>query len=253
LSRSTSAGRLRHYAALSNELHQEYLANDSSRLSYTNLIALQEAYFLPRYDDLRERPGFDAAIDFVVADLTGTGIAKRDRDLAKVVPLMSRALPERAVAILADAVELNAFVLEINLGIEGELRELLVSGSDVSERDYCVANREVSDLEAFTRIMEMARQAGEALDHVIRLPMIYSLMRGMRIPARLSGFGDFHAFLEKGYRTFMAVDDVPAFLDSVERRMTEIFERVFVAPVGALDHRPIDYLGPTRRSAGKGE
>ena len=51
----------------------------------------------------------------------------------------------------------------------------------------------------------------------------------------------------------MAVDDVPGFLDSVERRMTEIFERVFTSPVDALDDRPIEYLGPDRRSAVNGE
>ncbi len=243
MSPSTPAQRLRHYSKHSNALHQRYQEGGGAREGYSRLIALQEAYFLPLYDDLRDRPGFDAAIDFVVADLTGTGIAKRDRDLEKVVPLMSRLLPSRAVAILADAMELNAFVLEINLELEVELRECLTRGSPVSERDYCLANRAVSSVEAFRRIMEMTREAGEALDHVIRLPMIHSLMRGMRLPARMAGFGDLHAFLEKGYATFTAVEDVPDFLDTVEARMSEIFERVFLAPEGELATSPVPYLG----------
>lgn len=236
---SLSAKRLRHYAAASNELHQQYLGDETVRKSYSRLISLQNAYFLPRYDDLRVHRGFDAAIDFVVSDLTGTGISQRDRDLEVVVPIMSRMLPSRAVDILADALELNAFVLEINLGIESVLRSQLLQGEPVSERIYCLANREVSDFEAFSRVLEMTRRAGEALDQVVRLSMIRSLMRGMRVPARLAGFGELHAFLEKGYGTFVAVEDVPAFLDLVGQRMNEIFRRVFSAPVDTLVTKPI--------------
>lgn len=239
MSQSQAARALRHYTRKSNDLHQGYLGDEERLGSYERLVEVQLGYFLPRYDDLRDRPGYDAAIDFVVADLTGSGIADRDRELNKVVPVMSRMLPERALAVLAMAMELNARILEINLDIEAVLHEQLVRGGDITERDYCLASREASSFDEFRALVGMTRRAGEALAHIVEMPMIRSLMRSMRLPARLAGFGDLQAFLEKGFHTFVAVPDVPEFLDVMEHRMTKVFYRVFEASESDLHAGPI--------------
>jgi hypothetical protein len=236
---SSAAETLRHYTALSNELHRRYLGDAEVLAAYERLIDLQMAYFLPRYDDLRDKPGYDAAIDFVVADLTGPGIADRDRDLEKVVPVMARTMPDRALPALATGMALNARILEINLGIEACLHQRLLDGDPITEREYCLASREVSDFEQFEELVGMTRRAGETLDHIVRLPMVRPLMRMMRGPARLAGFGDLQAFLEKGFHTFVAVEDVGVFLDAMEQRMSRVFHRVFVAPEHELADTPI--------------
>ena len=49
----------------------------------------------------------------------------------------------------------------------------------------------------------------------------------MRVPARLAGFAALQVFLEKGYTTFVALDDVDQFLDDITLRMTEVFTEIF--------------------------
>jgi len=234
-----AATGLREQIATSNRLHRSYLDDPVFRRDYERFISLQTGYFLPQYDDLRDRPGYDRAIDFVVTDLTGTGIADRDRDLEKVAPIMSRTLPTGALSALKLAMELNARVLDMNLGIAKSLQASLRESRPISERDYCRASRSVTGFDDCRELIDMTHRAGHALDEFAHLPMIRTLSRSMRLPARVWGFTDLQAFLEKGLDTFLAVDDVPAFLDVMDERMTVIFRRVFEAPLEELDTRPL--------------
>jgi hypothetical protein len=55
-------------------------------------------------------------------------------------------------------------------------------------------------------------------------------LRAMRTPARLAGLGVLQLFLESGYKTFNALQDVDQFLDDMTVRMTEVFGRIFTEP-----------------------
>ncbi|MEO0996772.1 MAG: hypothetical protein AAFX58_04565, partial [Pseudomonadota bacterium] len=130
-------------------------------------------------------------------------------------------------------------VLEINLDIAKGLRTQLDAGAPVSEYDYCLSSRAASDFTECRELVAMTRHAGESLEHIIGIPMIRATLRAMRLPARLAGVADLQAFLEKGFLTFVQLDDVPAFLDTLEARMTAVFRRVFEAPVDELSREPI--------------
>lgn len=231
--------RLRQFVKVSNDLHRAHLDTAPKRERYGKFVDLQLGYFLPRYDDLRGRPGYGPAIDFIVTDLVGPGIADRDRDLERVVPIMSRTMPAGALAALATAMELNAGILEINLGVAEQLAEAIDSDAPISERDYCLASREVAGYQDFTRFITMTREAGLALERIVHLPMIRPLLRTMRGPARIAGVADLQAFLENGFDNFKGVDDVPEFLEVVETRMAAVFHRVFIADPETLSTTPI--------------
>lgn len=234
-----AAADLRRFIDISNQLHQQYVGNPAVFRIYERFVELQLGYFLPRYDDLLGRPGYSAAVRFVVSDLTGPGIANRDRDLARVEPIMSRFLPAAALDALALAMQLNSRVLAINLQIADQLEALLKTGDKISERTYCMASRKVSSFRECEELIAMTRRAGEQLDHFAHLPMIRTLLHSMKLPARLGGVGDLHAFLEKGLETFVGVPDIQEFLDVMEDRMTEVFYRVFEEELEALEDTPL--------------
>lgn len=234
-----SAAALRQHIADANRLHRRYVDDPDFRADYERFIALQTDYFLPQYDDLRDRPGYDAAIDFVVSELTGTGIANRDRDLERVAGFMSHTLPTRALEALTLAMELNAGILDMNLDIAANLRAPLRAGEPVSERQYCLASRKATTFDRCAELIAMTRLAGQALDRFAHLPLIRSISRSMRVPARLAGFGDLQDFLDDGLEIFLGVPDVNEFLDVMEARMTRIFRRVFEADPAELASSPI--------------
>lgn len=230
-----AAKKLRKYTERSNALHQEYLGNQAFFARYERFAAWQLDYMLPFYGDLRASDNYAAAVDFVVSDLTGINISQRDRDIARVAPIMSKMLPEKALRTMASAMELNARVLEINLSICRVLFENRLVDAEISESDYRSACRQASSLDDCLELVQLIEDIGRSLDHVIRIPMIGITLKAMRAPARLAGFAALQLFLEKGYTTFVALEDVDQFLDDITIRMSEVFTMIFTGPQETLN------------------
>lgn len=232
----TAAAELRRYTERSNALHQQYLSDPQLLHAYEHFVQWQLDYMLPLYDDLRAAEDYAAAVDFVVSDLTGINISERDQDIARVVPIMSRTLPDKALVTVAAAMRLNARVLEVNLAICRDLSTTLDDGQAISEASYWRACRNSSSLDECLELVQLTGDIGYSLDSVMQTRMIGTLLRAMRTPARLAGFGALQTFLENGYRTFSALEDVDRFLNDVTQRMSDIFTRIFETPLREAQH-----------------
>lgn len=230
----SAAVELREYTERSNAIHEEYLNDPELLRRYTGFVAWQTDYLLPFYENLRSSTDYSAAVDFVVSDLTGIGVSERDRNIARVVPIMSRMLPDRVLQTMAVAMHLNARVLEINLAICRAIYEKKADAREFTEADYCTASRAAGNLDECLELIRLTAEIGHSLDHVVRIPMIGTLLRAMRGPARLWGFAAMQAFLEKGFETFSALEDVDRFLEDITHRMTEVFTRIFTEPLENL-------------------
>ena len=79
------------------------------------LAAWQASRMGRTYADLAAQPRYADAIAFFQSDLYGASdFAQRDADLARVVPIMTRMLPARVIATVAQAMELNALSRELD-------------------------------------------------------------------------------------------------------------------------------------------
>lgn len=219
----------------SNELHGTYLGDSAQLRQYDRFTEWQMAYLLTLFEDLHERPGYEAAIDFTISDLAGVGISGRDRELERAAPAITRMLPEKALVTIAAAARLNASVLETNLGI---FRHLQTDGelpAEISDRAYCVAARESSTLEACIDMLHLAVDLGGTLKALVRVPLLGGMLRAMRGPAHAAGFGTLQEFLERGHRTFSEIPDTDLFLTEIDTRMSGFFEAVYTKPLDELD------------------
>ena len=226
--------RLRHFTDRSNAVHRQYLDDPDFFAQYEYFVDWQIDYMRPFYADLLAKEDYAGALNFVISDLTGVGISKRDEDFARVVPVMVRMLPRKALATVASAMELNARVLEINVSICRALFQNGLPNNGISERDYIQACRSLSRLDESLALISLTGQVGDSLSRVIRIPLIGVTLRAMRSPARLAGFGDLQEFLETGYQTFIAIKNVEQFLSDIRDRMTEIFTRIYEIPLEDL-------------------
>lgn len=225
--RKSAAAKFRRAIARSNELHAQYLDDPGLFESYDRFTRWQLDYMLPYFDDLLEPEGYAEAVDFIVSDLAGVGVSKRDRDLERVTPVIVRSLPAQPLATAAAAVELNAHVLEINLGI---CRELLVDNDlppVITEEDYIAACRRVSSYEECMGLVDLAVDLGDTLKTLVRVPLLRGLLWTMRAPAHAAGFGALQDFLETGCLTFRRISDIDRFLALLRQRMGQVFERIY--------------------------
>jgi hypothetical protein len=225
---------LRLYTERSIAIHREYLDDPDFLGKYKAFVTWQNNYMAQFYADFRATEEIAAAVDFVMSDLTGVGMSERDRDLARVVPAMTRMLPNKALQTIAVAMELNSRILKINIAICRDLFQTSGSGSKISERNYYIACRRVGSLDEWFELVELTRQVGQSLSHVVKIPMIGTILRAMRSPARLAGFGTLQDFLETGYRTFTAIEDVDQFLNDISARTTNVFRTIHEEPLENL-------------------
>ncbi len=232
--RKAAANRFRKYIRRSNELHAGYLENSHLLDAYERFAEWQLQHLLPYFSDLHARDGYGAAIEFTMNDLAGIGISRRDRDLERAAPVITNTLPLAALETIATAAEMNARILEVNIGI----CRCLIVGNDlparITEYDYCVACRKASSLEECAELVHLVTALGRTLQSLVHIPMIGMTLRVMRMPAHAGGFGALQEFLENGYRTFKQIPDIEHFLGEIEIRMVEVFERIYTASLDQL-------------------
>ncbi len=228
------AERLRQYTAESNAVHEQYLSDPALLKKYNYFIDWQIAYTLPFYAEFHENPETAAAVEFVISDLIGTGVSARDADLERVIPVMVRLLPEKALHALASAMQLNARALAINLDICRQLSDRIDASGHISERDYCAAFRQSTTLEECLELIELTIDLGHALKKLVRSRLLGTLLHAMHHPAHAAGFGAMQDFLEKGYSAFHTIDQVDHFLGQFGKRMIEVFTYVCEEPLENL-------------------
>ncbi len=235
------AERLQRYTDESNAAHEQYLSDPELLREYERFLHWQINYQLEFYADFLDEPDKADAIEFIVSDLNGTDISTRDAHMARIVPVMVRLLPDRGTAALASAMKLNARVLQFNLQTCRQLAAHAEWDTGISERDYCTAFRNSMTFDQCLRLIDLTIELGQSLKRLVRHPVIGMTMRAMHYPAHAAGFGVMQDFLEKGYTTFHAIDDIDDFLDRFAERMTDVFTWICEEPLENLDATLVHY------------
>jgi hypothetical protein len=185
------------------------------------------------YQDLLDDPRFRRAAEFFLSDLYGPGdTTQRDADIERAYPIMTKLLPELALHSIGLALELDALSEELDLHLLDELEAIgMFSGGrskgTLDEAIYADAYRRCDNYRERRHQIDLTRQVGQDLALVVGKPFMRSLLRTMRTPAKLAGFGELQSFLERGFDAFRQTEDIQEFLDTVERREVQILDRIY--------------------------
>lgn len=204
-------------------------------------VAALEAWQAQRlartHHDLLADPRHAGAARFFLDDLYGTkDFSQRDAELARIVPMMARLLPEAALATVADAVEMDA----LSERLDDEMASLL-GGSDAAPIDaqaYACAYRRAGSRAQRERQLALMVAIGRSLDRLVRHPMLGRLLRLMAGPARAAGLSQMHDFLVRGYAAFRAMGGASNFLDRIEHRERHILEALYAGVSQGWDGPP---------------
>ena len=205
-------------------LHEQRAASPALAAALDRLAQWQSRRLNGTYADLARDPRYAAAIAFFGTDLYGPGdFSRRDADLARVVPLMSKVLPEGVLATIAGAMELSVLSHELDRA----LLERLGPAKTLSVVSYCEAYREQDERRSRERQIALIVTVGHALDRYVGKPLARSALAAMRQPARLAGFGALQDLLERGFAAFRRMDGAAEFLATVETRETALMNAIF--------------------------
>ena len=187
----------------------------SQRLARTHADMLASARYRP-------------AAEFFLCDVYGPrDFSQRDADMQRFYDGVRKVLPERAVAILADVVQLSAMTnaLDARL-IDGMVRELGVVDSITLEQ-YAAGYRLCNNYDERRRQIQLIEQIGRGIDHMVRIPFIGLSLRLAHAPAMLAGWGELQGYLERGFAAFRHMKGAEGFLETIVRRELRILDGFF--------------------------
>jgi hypothetical protein len=205
-------------------LHEERAASPELAAALDRLALWQSRRLNATYADLGQEARYARAIVFFQTDLYGPGdFSRRDADLARVVPLMVRVLPDGVIATISDAMELSAMSRELDRA----LLEKLPPRAPLSVVTYCAAYRWLANRGARERQIALIVAVGRALDRYVGKTLTRSALAAMRQPARVAGLSALQDFLERGFAAFRQMGGADEFLATVETRETALMTAIF--------------------------
>lgn len=181
------------------------------------------------YQDLERDPRYRPALQFFLNDIYGArDFSRRDDDVRRVYPLMSRVLSEEAIGSISLAMDLHALSQELDDAVldvlTGDLG--LRPGGPLLPEQYAEAYRRVGRVEDRRRQIEVVVELGRMLDRVVPNPMLYTAVRLAHQPAHFMGFGELQDFVERGFVAFRQMQGADHFLDAIHARETTIHRRL---------------------------
>jgi len=226
-------------------LHAERGTNPILAGTLERLADWQARRLRMTYADLAADPRYKAAIRFFQNDLYGAAdFSRRDADLARVVPMMVKLLPEGVIVTTALAVELNGLSQELDRVLAARLPR---ADGYFSVADYCKAYRRAGNYPMRERQIKLIGDIGTALDHYVQKPLVRTALAMMRQPARLAGMAALQDFLERGFASFRTMRGAQEFLATIQERETQIMTAI---ANGATDPfpDPLNFRMPSDKS-----
>jgi len=180
------------------------------------------------FADFLANPRMRPAAEFFLGDLYGDkDFSARDRDAARVLPMMSRLLPDTLLRAATDAIELAVLSHMLDLRMADALARRPKPMGPISLADYRRAYCRGGYRRLRRHQIELVLRVGHALDAAVKKHGVYKLLRAARIPAQLAGLSELQAFLERGFTAFDALGGADEFLDAVAGRELAVSARLF--------------------------
>ena len=178
----------------------------------------QQLRLAETHQALLQSPRYGAAARFFFTELyTTKDVSQRDRDVERVISVLVKFLPDRALGTLAAALEMDALSESLDAAmaqaarsLQGDARPLKLT----AER-YAEAYRAVGRFNERETQIELVETIGQTLDHLSRMRLVRGLLKLMKAPAHAARVGELHAFLERGYDAFVAMRGAEEFISSI--------------------------------------
>lgn len=185
----------------------------------------QSARLENSHADLLADPRYHDTAAFFLSELYGAkDTAKRDADIARVVPTIAKLLPISGLETVADAIELDTLSEILDADMVAALGDRIETIDAVV---YAAAYRTVGRHGEREHQIDLIEHLGHALDRLTDHHFAGAALTMMRRPARLAGFGDLQQFLEDGYRVFRKTGGIDEFLELIVSRERAVMVALF--------------------------
>jgi hypothetical protein len=222
---ATAAAALERELERVARLHVERCADPNLARALARLSDWQASRLGATYMDLAAQPRYADAIAFFQTDLYGAAdFSRRDADLARAAPVMAHMLPDRVIATVAKAMELNGLSQDLDRTL---LAHLPRADGVFTVAEYCGAYRAMNNRPARELQIQLIGEFGAAIDVYVGKPLLRTALLMMRHPARAAGLAVLQEFLERGFAAFRKMRGAGEFLATIDRRERALMNAMF--------------------------
>ena len=178
--------------------------------------------------DLLSSPRYGPAAQFFLTDVYGPrDFSQRDADLLRFYEGVRKVLPERAVVVLADVVQLSAITNDLDERLVRALVDELGVTDAITLERYAEAYRICDNYDERRRQIQMIDAIGRGIERMVHVPLIGISLRLAHAPAVLAGWAELQGYLERGFFAFKHMKGADFFLNTIARRETRILDAIF--------------------------
>lgn len=188
------------------------------------------------FRDLLADPRMRPAAEFFLSDLyADRDFSARDRDVARIAPLLSRLLPLSLLEALAQAIELATLSHAFDLKMAQAIHDDGVAPDALDAASYARAYRAAGCPRLRNHQIDLVLEVGHTLDRAVHTMGVARLLRMSRMPARAAGVMELQAFLERGFEAFRQLDGAGEFLRRIETGERAVSRRLFAGTPDPFD------------------
>ena len=177
------------------------------------------------YADLRSAPRYRFAVEFFLSDVYGPqDFGARTRNLEHSLAHLQPLLPETALRVLLQSIELDALTAELDHAMAEQVLTL-----PLCEAAYATAYRAVGQAATRSRQLDLLLGVVADLEAIARHAWTGVLLRAARLPAQVAGFGQLQDFLERGFVAFERMRGAEELLRVLQERETRFMQTVLFA------------------------
>lgn len=222
--------------ALHQALHDPVREPRNGLLWLPELRRWQAGRLRTSFERFLHDPSQRPAAEFFLQDVYGDrDFARRDADIARVLPMMQRLLPASLLRTVAGSIELGTLTHALDLDVAQTLQTLAPRRRRLDEALYAEAYRRAGDEARREHQIDLIEVVGHGLASGLRRPGISALLKLSRGPAAAAGLSELQGFLERGFAAFSALTDVGDFIGDIVSHERALSARLFAGAEHPFD------------------
>lgn len=226
--RHAAALELAHQLERSREARLRQFDGHQWRPQSQFVAAWQARRLAHTHADLLASDRYGPPTTYFMTDLYGEqDFTSRDEGVERIYPMLARLLPGKALKTIALGIELHALSQTLDLALTDMLYTTMGHIGPVTADGYAEAYRRCDNRPLREAQIDLVGVVGRSLDSVVFLPGLWRLVRMAGPPARVSGLGELHHFIERGFQAFRHMKGAETFLDTITVRERELMDTLF--------------------------
>jgi hypothetical protein len=229
---AAEAARLLTHLAQARPGHHRTVATRELAPEIALLRAFQSERLARTHADLLASPRYRPAAEFFLSDVYAPrDFSQRDADLQRFHEGVSKVLPPKAVAILADVVALSSLTDSLDSRLARVLVDELGVTDQITLEQYAQAYRISDNYDERLHQIQLIDHIGRGIDRLVQIPFIGLSLRLAHAPAVLAGWSELQGYLERGFTAFKHMKGADGFLGAITRREKDILDRIYAGDI----------------------